>query len=122
MKRGILVVGTCGLVATLGAATAAQKPAPKPKPSAAREKALENYQRTCQPCHGVEGQSALPNMSLADGEWKHGSTLAEIARTITDGVPGTPMLPNKDKFTKAEIQELARLVQSFGPKLTPPKK
>ncbi|HXW06784.1 MAG TPA: c-type cytochrome [Vicinamibacterales bacterium] len=105
------------LAAIHASGVSAQKPAPNPKPSAARAKALENYERTCQPCHGPEGKSPLPNMSLADGEWKHGSSLAAIAKTITDGVPGTPMLPNKDKFTKAEIQELARLVRSFDPKL-----
>jgi hypothetical protein len=31
------------------------------------------------------------------------------------------MLPNKDKFTQAEMLELARLVRSFDPSLKPEK-
>jgi mono/diheme cytochrome c family protein len=120
MTRGAGIVGMCALIGALGGVATAQKPASKP--SAAREKALENYQKTCQPCHGPEGKSTLPNMSLVDREWKHGSSQAQIAKTITDGVPGTPLLPNKDKFTKEEIQELARLVRSFDPKLAAGKK
>ena len=61
-------------------------------------------------------------MSLVDREWKHGTSTPEIAKTITDGVPGTAMLPNKDKFTKEEILALARLVRTFDPKLKPEKK
>jgi mono/diheme cytochrome c family protein len=101
-----------------------QKEPPKPAaPKAAvkvtpgQEKAQENYKKTCQPCHGPEGKSALPGMTLADGVWTHGGTLDQIAKTISEGVPKTVMLPNKDKFTPEEIRELARLVRSFDPKL-----
>jgi mono/diheme cytochrome c family protein len=94
-----------------------EKPAPKPKPSAAQAKAEENYAKTCLACHGPEGKAPLPDMNLADGQWKHGSTLAAITKTIAEGVPGTAMLPNKDKLSKAEIAELAKLVRSFDSSL-----
>ncbi|MCA1561347.1 MAG: cytochrome c [Acidobacteria bacterium] len=85
--------------------------------SKAAAKAEENYRTTCQPCHGVQGAGVLPLMSLSDGEWKHGSGVQEIAKTISAGVKGTAMLPFKDKFTRAEILELARLVRSYDKRL-----
>ena len=94
---------------------AAPKAAAKVTP--AQEKAQENYKKTCQPCHGPEGKSPLPGMTLADGVWTHGGTIDQIAKTISEGVPKTVMLPNKDKFTPEEIRELAKLVRSFDPKL-----
>jgi mono/diheme cytochrome c family protein len=85
----------------------------EPRQSAAAAKAREQYSFTCQPCHGPEGKGVFPDTDLTSGKWKHGSTLAAIAKTISDGVPGTAMVPAKDRFSKAEILELAKLVQSF---------
>jgi len=92
-----------------------------PAPTPAQQKAQRTYQQICQPCHGPKGNSPMPTMSLVDGEWTHGSSTKEIAKTIAEGVPGTAMLPNKDKFTPDEILELARLVRSFDPTLKPEK-
>lgn len=90
-------------------------------PAAGEERAQRNYERICQPCHGLKGDAPMPTMSLVDGEWMHGSSTKEIANTIAEGVPGTAMLPNKDKLTPEEILELARLVRSFDPSLKPEK-
>ena len=120
-------------IVTLGAVQTPPKPAsPKPAPSAkagpaqagtaAMAKAEDNYAKVCQLCHGPKGKSPMPGMSLVDREWKHGTSTQQIAKTITEGIPGTAMLPNKDKFTKEEILALARLVRSFDPKLKPEKK
>ncbi len=49
------------------------------------------YKTKCQVCHAADGNSPLPNMSFADGVWKHGRSLMEVQTTITNGVPGTPM-------------------------------
>jgi mono/diheme cytochrome c family protein len=111
----VLVLGVCAW----GTSGAEQKPPAKPTPG--QQKALKTYETVCQPCHGPKGDSPMPMMSLADGEWAHGSSTREIAKTIAEGVPGTAMLPNKDKFTKEEILDLARLVRSFDPKLKPEK-
>ena len=132
MKRTSILaaIGAMSLagLATLGAAQSppAKPPAPKPaaqKPAAgpAAAKAEENYGKVCQPCHGPKGKSPLPGMSLIGREWKHGTSTQQIAKTITEGVPGTAMLPNKDKFTKEEILALARLVRSFDTTLKPEK-
>ena len=133
----ILSVAAVVVGFTIVRADAQQQPPPKPAPkeapkaapaakvTPAQEKAQENYKKTCQPCHGPEGKSTLPGMTLADGVWTHGGTIDEIAKTISEGVPKTLMLPNKEKFTPEEIRELAKLVRSFDPKLakeTPTKK
>lgn len=108
--------------------TSPKRPAKKEspaRPSPAAAKALEQYSYTCQPCHGEAGKGVLPGTDLAAGKWKHGSTLTAIAKTISEGVPGTVMLPAKDRFSKAEIMELAKLVRSFDKnrgKKTPVKK
>lgn len=113
---GLLVLGVC-----IGVSAAPQKAPVKGAPTAAQQKALQNYQQVCQPCHGPNGNSPLPMMSLTDGEWKQGSSTEAIVKTITEGIPGTAMLPNKDKFRPDEILELAKLVRSFDPKLKPEK-
>lgn len=87
-----------------------------PKKSAAVLKAEENYKMTCLACHLADGKGLTPDMSFTDGQWKHGSTPQAIAKTIREGVKGTLMLGFKDKFSDAEIAELAKLVKTFEPK------
>lgn len=120
-SRVILAGALALIVSGLGIAGAQQKAPAKAKPTAAQQKALDNYQTICQPCHGPQGNSPMPTMSLVDREWKQGTSTAEIAKTIAEGIPGTAMLPNKDKLSKEEILELARLVRTFDPKLKPEK-
>lgn len=120
MKTGVTTIGLLMLgVCALSAAAAGQKEASGKGTGDAR--AQKNYQQICQPCHGPKGDSPMPTMSLNDGEWTHGSSTKEIAKTITEGVPGTAMLPNKGKLTPEEIMELAKLVRSFDPTLKPEK-
>ena len=98
------------------AAQAADSPA---KPAAAGPvDAKAVYEAKCQVCHMADGNSQLmPNMSFADGIWKHGSTLKEVQATITDGVPGTAMVAFKEQLTPAEITALAKFVRKFDKKL-----
>jgi mono/diheme cytochrome c family protein len=118
MFSGLVVLA----IGALGAVAAGQDGAKAKKaPTAAEAKALKSFEQVCQPCHGPRGDSPMPTMSLADGEWSHGSSTREIARTIAEGVPGTAMLPNKGRFTPEEILELAKLVRSFDPTLKPEK-
>jgi len=80
-------------------------------------KAEETYKTKCSVCHAMDGNSPLPNMSFADGVWKHGTTVKEMAATITNGVPGTAMMPFKTQFSEEEILALARYVRKFDKKL-----
>ena len=76
------------------------------------------YEARCQACHMADGNSQLmPNMSFADGVWKHGSTLKAVQTTISNGVPGTAMVPFKEQLSPAEIAALARFVRKFDKKL-----
>ena len=113
-----VAVGVAGLTATYAQTP---KPPAATKTTPGQEKALKNYSQTCQPCHGPGGKSPMPTMSLVDADWKQGSSTAQIAKTIAEGIPGTAMLPNKEKFTKEEILELAKLVRTFDPRLKPEK-
>ena len=71
------------------------------------------YKTKCQSCHTATGAAPLEPLNFADGKWTHGSRPAEIARVITEGVPGTAMLPFKDKLTPQEIANLAAYVRAF---------
>ena len=122
MMRTRAVVGAVALgIAGLTATYAQTQKSPATKTTPGQQKALKNYTQTCQPCHGPGGKSPMPTMSLVDAEWRQGSSTAQIAKTIAEGIPGTAMLPNKEKFTKEEILELAKLVRTFDPRLKPEK-
>lgn len=114
-----LIAGAALTMALSVTATpAAQAPDAAAKPAAGKVDALEVYQAKCQVCHMADGNSQLmPNMSFADGIWKHGSTLKEVQATITEGVPGTAMVAFKEQLTPAEITALAKFVRKFDKKL-----
>jgi len=89
----------------------AQPPADSNRPAA------ELYKTTCQPCHMADGNAALEPMNFADGKWLHGSSVKEVATTITNGVQGTAMMPFKTRFSEQEILALAKYVRAFDKKL-----
>ena len=80
------------------------------KPS---EATLELYKAKCQQCHMADGNSPLEPLNFADGKWVHGDKAEDIAKIISEGAPGTAMLPFKSQLTPEEIQGLARYVRSF---------
>jgi mono/diheme cytochrome c family protein len=122
VKVAAVSFGVWGVAVLSLAAAQQKKPADKP-PQPAFD-VHEAYRTTCQPCHGPDGNAPIKDMSFADGEWKHGSSLSAIQTTITEGVKGTPMVGFKDKFTGPQIAALAKLVRSFDKtaKKTPVKK
>jgi mono/diheme cytochrome c family protein len=89
----------------------AQPPAGESRP------AEDLYKTNCQPCHMADGNAALEPMNFADGKWKHGSSVAEVAKTITNGVPGTAMVPFQGRFSEQEILALAKYVRKFDKNL-----
>jgi mono/diheme cytochrome c family protein len=117
----LALVGSAALAMALAAtatlaAQAADGGAKPAKAGAIDAKAI--YEAKCQVCHMADGNSQImPNMSFADGVWKHGSTLKAVQTTITNGAPGTAMLPFKEQLTPAEIAALARFVRKFDKKL-----
>jgi len=80
------------------------------KPS---EATLDLYKAKCQQCHMADGNSPLEPLNFADSKWTHGDKVDDIAKIISEGAPGTAMLPFKSQLTPEEIQGLARYVRSF---------
>lgn len=82
------------------------------------------FGQQCATCHGPGGQGDGPaaaalnpkprNLAVPDG-WKNGRALAQVFKTLTDGLPGTPMPPFSG-LSPADRFALAHYVQSLGPK------
>jgi mono/diheme cytochrome c family protein len=100
------------VLVTVGAGRPAAAAAPY-KPTA---ETLELYKVKCGACHMLDGNSPLAPMNFADGVWKSGDSVKEIANVISEGVPGSAMLPFKTQVTPAEVEALARYVRSFDKK------
>jgi mono/diheme cytochrome c family protein len=81
--------------------------------------AAENYASKCAMCHMPDGKAQILEMNFVEGSWKHGNKVAEIAKAIRDGIPGTAMLPFKEQLSPNEIEALARLVRAFDKRLKP---
>ena len=79
------------------------------------------YRVNCQMCHGPNGKALIPEMAFVGRKWKHGTKSADMAKIISEGVKGTPMLPFKSKMTAAQIKALARYVRAFDKTLPPEK-
>jgi mono/diheme cytochrome c family protein len=79
--------------------------------------APELYKQNCLVCHMADGNAALEPMNFADGKWRHGTRVKELAEVISEGVPGTAMMPFKTRFSQAEIVALAKYVRTFDKSL-----
>ena len=113
MKRMMKRVLFTALLLSVPAAAGAQTKAPTTK---------ELYGSMCQACHGPDGKAPLKEMGFVGRKWKHGTTTAGMVRIITNGVPGTVMLPFKGRLTDQQIRDLARYVRSLDRTLKPEKK
>ena len=117
----LALVMAAGLGSSLLLAQGKKKASPKaagPVPTAAEVASAEEiYKTKCAVCHTLDGNSPIPNMNFADGEWRHGSSIKELMTTIENGVQGTAMMPFKGQFSAGEVAALARKVRGFDPKL-----
>jgi mono/diheme cytochrome c family protein len=75
----------------------------------------------CATCHGEngDGQGATklekPARSFKEGGFSYGNTPEALLRTITNGIPGTPMPSFATALKESQRKELARYVISLGP-------
>lgn len=73
--------------------------------SAQKVKVEELYSKNCAGCHGAKFEGGVGG-SLVDGEWKHGSSDAEIYRSIAKGNPQFGMNPWEGVFSDEQIRSL----------------
>ncbi len=81
-------------------------------PSAIKEGA-SLFRSNCSPCHGLNAHGGGRGPDLTSGRWTHGSSDAEIFRTISQGVPGTQMLANA--FEDSETWAIVAYLRSLAP-------
>jgi cytochrome c oxidase cbb3-type subunit III len=81
-------------------------------PAAVREGA-SLFRANCSPCHGLSAQGGGRGPDLTAGRWFHGSSDADIFRTITRGVPGTEMPANG--FDDSETWAILAYLRSLAP-------
>ena len=67
----------------------------------------------CSECHGQKGHGGR-GPDLVSGRWTHGGSDAEIARTISKGVPGTAMPTFGDQFEESDIRQLVAFIRSLA--------
>jgi cytochrome c oxidase cbb3-type subunit 3 len=73
-----------------------------------------NFKSYCVACHGMLGEG-IENLgqNVTDKYWIHGGGVKNIFRTISEGVPGKPMVAWKDAISAEEIQELASYIMTL---------
>lgn len=75
----------------------------------------------CAQCHGEKGdglgvtQLDRKARSFLDGGFSYGNTKDAILRSITHGIPGTPMPAFEKALNESQRVELAQYVIAFGP-------
>lgn len=78
------------------------------------------YANICQSCHGEDGRGNGPGAAglnpppkdFSSGEgWKNGATISGIFTTLTEGIPGTAMIPY-DYLTPEERIALAHYIRN----------
>jgi cytochrome c oxidase cbb3-type subunit 3 len=69
------------------------------------------FRQECVFCHGMAARGGMRGPDLTTGSWSHGGSDADLAATISTGVPGTAMPPNK--LTTDEIWQIVTYLRSL---------
>ena len=106
---------TTGVLALVLSARPQDKPVTNPLAGNPRaiEEGASLFRANCSPCHGLNAQGGGRGPDLTSGHWVHGSTDADLFRTVTRGVPGTEMPANA--FDDSEIWAILAYVRSLSP-------
>ncbi len=102
-------------------AQVASPPATRTNPLAGNPQAITQgavlFREGCTYCHGVGARGGMRGPDLTTGNWSHGGADTDLARTITDGVPGTAMPPNK--LTEEETWQIVTYLRTLQQPLAP---
>lgn len=71
------------------------------------------FRANCSRCHGLNARGGSRGPDLTSGHWVHGSSDADIFRTITRGVPGTQMPAND--LEDSEAWSIIAYLRSLAP-------
>ncbi len=101
-------VGLTLVVALGGCQREAATPQPTVTPSAGKV----IYDQQCAICHGKTGKgdtmiaNSYQHANLTDAVWGYGSSRDELIRSVTDGIPKTPMRGFKGALSEDEIEQV----------------
>jgi putative heme-binding domain-containing protein len=124
----MFVIKTCVARAALLFASAAIVPAQDNNPLAGDPQAIEagkyHFRINCAVCHGLGARGGGRGPDLTRATKKHGSSDAEMFRTIHDGVPGTDMPAALGsvgvEMKDVEIWQVIAYLRSIEVKTPPP--
>lgn len=80
------------------------------KPDYSRMKADQVFDQLCSSCHGTD-LSAGVGGSLVDGEWKHGSSDADLMKSIKEGNPQLGMTPFGTVLDDRQIRSMVIFIR-----------
>ena len=72
----------------------------------------QSFKSACAACHGLEGAGGSNGPSLTTGTFKHGGSDEALFRTITKGVPDTPMVAFP--LNGREVWQLIAFIRSLN--------
>jgi cytochrome c oxidase cbb3-type subunit III len=113
LLSSVVLMAEC-LLAVMAAGQ--EKPNANPlagKSAAIQQEGASLFRANCSPCHGLNARGGTRGPDLSTNRWTHGSSDADIFRTITQGVPGTEM-PGSG-FEDSEIWTLVAYLRSLAP-------
>ena len=76
------------------------------------------YTDYCGVCHGDDLTGEAQGTPLIGGELNHGDSVEELAKTISEGVPGTGMEAFGEELTATQIQTLAIFIAEERAQMT----
>ena len=114
LRAGIVLALTAGTIP--GAAQVTSPAAAVTRnPLAGDPKAITDgavlFRQECAFCHGVSARGGMRGPDLTTGSWTHGGSDADVSATITGGVPGTAMPPNK--LTEGEVWRIGSYLRTL---------
>lgn len=120
MKRITLLLALVAFIAC------GKKPETESSPAVAAGPNGESIytEKGCVTCHGPQGKGDGPAgtafkprpRNFSDAQWKNGTELATVIKTIETGIAGTGMAQYKGVLTDAEIKAVAEYVRKLGGK------
>lgn len=120
MHERLMLVAIAAALSLAACQQEAQRSVPTRTSTQQPQNGKDIFEYRCAFCHGVTGAgdsptaSGYPNANLTDGTWAYGQTREDVVRTITGGVPGTPMRGFGDVLSKEEIAAVTDYVRHLN--------